>query len=31
VFEEAVFEGEPVFECGVEVAAAVSEEGGVER
>jgi len=31
VFEEAVFEGEPVFEFGVEVAAAVSEEGGVER
>ena len=31
VFEEVVFEGEPVFESGVEVAAAVSEEGGVER
>ena len=31
VFEEAVFEGEPVFECGVEVAPAVSKEGGVER
>jgi len=31
VFEEVVFEGEPVFECGVEVASAVSEKGGVER
>ena len=31
VFEEVVFEGEPVFESGVEVAAAVSEEGGVEH
>jgi len=30
-FEEVVFEGEPVFESGVEVAAAVSEEGGVEH
>jgi len=31
VFEEAVFEGEPLFQSGVEVVAAIFKEGGVER